>query len=852
MNTRNLAVIVAAVLSSLILLPSAFSQVPGIINYQGRVITGGTNFDGTGQFEFAIVDSGGTTNYWSNDGTAVGQPAAAVSLTVTKGLYSVLLGDTSIANMTTAITPGVFANADVRLRVWFNDGVDGFQQLSPDQRLASAGYALTASGAFSLNGNDAYYTNGNVAIGITFPGTGIAGNFGPKILDVLGTIRAFRTNGPDEGLRIEGIGGSSLIGFGDGAVLGDTSVWSLGRKNTDNSFRLAYGTDSLDSNIVLAVTTGGYIGIGTNNPVSPLQVNGTVTATAFTGDGSGLSGINAVNFSGSLAGDVTGTQGATVVGTVGGVTAANVASGANAANSATDANTANTIVKRDASGNISAGIVNGNLNGNAATVNNGVYTTGSYSDPSWITALAGSKISGDIAGNAAGFSGLLAGDVTGPQGATTVGKINGSPLGVISSPATGQYLRWDGSEWVNQDAGAPVFDPTSDVLGKRLNIGTNNTLSGAYATIAGGSNNTASGTASVVCGGMSNRAVSLICTIVGGSNNLAAATGAFVGGGEQNTVGTGASQSTISGGLSNVVTAVRATIGGGRANSAVEAYTTIGGGQFNSASATNATVAGGRSNTASSDFATVAGGFLNIASGPFSFVGGGTNNTASGDYATVPGGSLNVAAGQYSFAAGQQAQALYQGSFVWADSVNAVFSSTAQDQFTARASGGVRFFTDEGATLGAELAPNATSWTTLSDRNAKDDIEPIDARAILQALVSMPVSRWSYKADPAHRRYIGPMAQDFHSAFGLGDDDKRINTLDTDGVTLAAIQGLNQKLEEQVSGKEAEIRELRQQNTRMQKRLAELEGKLEKVSEQVERIAPSASQVANVHDAGGM
>jgi hypothetical protein len=123
---------------------SSYAQVPSLINYQGRIVDNGTNFDGTGQFEFALVNPGGTTNYWSNDGTAAGQPAAAVSLTVTKGLYSVLLGDTTIPNMTVAVPSAVFANSNVLLRVWFNDGVTGFQQLSPDQRLAAIGYAMMA------------------------------------------------------------------------------------------------------------------------------------------------------------------------------------------------------------------------------------------------------------------------------------------------------------------------------------------------------------------------------------------------------------------------------------------------------------------------------------------------------------------------------------------------------------------------------------------------------------------------------------------------------------------------------------------------------------------------------------
>src|SRR3954468_19395518 len=80
------------------------AQVPQIINYQGRVVVGSTNFNGTGQFKFALVDPGGSTTFWSNDGTSVGgsEPSSAVSLTVSSGLYSVLLGDTTMPNMTVA------------------------------------------------------------------------------------------------------------------------------------------------------------------------------------------------------------------------------------------------------------------------------------------------------------------------------------------------------------------------------------------------------------------------------------------------------------------------------------------------------------------------------------------------------------------------------------------------------------------------------------------------------------------------------------------------------------------------------------------------------------------------------
>jgi len=142
MNLKHLLALIFICLWSHTFL--AHAQVPQLFNYQGRIVTDGTNFDGSGQFKFALVNAAGAVSFWSNDGTSVAgsQPTAQVTLTVTRGLYSVLLGDTSIASMTMAIPITVFTNPDVRLRVWFNDNVTGFQQLSPDQRIAAVGYAM--------------------------------------------------------------------------------------------------------------------------------------------------------------------------------------------------------------------------------------------------------------------------------------------------------------------------------------------------------------------------------------------------------------------------------------------------------------------------------------------------------------------------------------------------------------------------------------------------------------------------------------------------------------------------------------------------------------------------------------
>ncbi|MFN5960728.1 MAG: hypothetical protein ACK5CW_04530, partial [Verrucomicrobiota bacterium] len=129
------------------------AAVPQQLNHQGRVAVNGVNFDGNGQFKFALVNANGTVSYWSNDGTssAGSEPTLPVTLPVTKGLYSVLLGNTALANMT-ALLPSALDADDVRLRIWFNDGSRGFQLITPDQRLAAAPYALLASKSTSADG----------------------------------------------------------------------------------------------------------------------------------------------------------------------------------------------------------------------------------------------------------------------------------------------------------------------------------------------------------------------------------------------------------------------------------------------------------------------------------------------------------------------------------------------------------------------------------------------------------------------------------------------------------------------------------------------------------------------------
>jgi hypothetical protein len=101
----------------------------------------------------------------------------------------------------------------------------------------------------------------------------------------------------------------------------------------------------------------------------------------------------------------------------------------------------------------------------------------------------------------------------------------------------------------------------------------------------------------------------------------------------------------------------------------------------------------------------------------------------------------------------------------------------------------------------------ATSYLTVSDRNAKTDLTPIDGAAVLERVSALPITEWSFKEDRS-ARHMGPMAQDFHAAFGLdGQDDTHISLSDAAGVSLAAIQELNKRLQE----KDAQVASLQAQ-----------------------------------------
>ena len=158
---------------------------------------------------------------------------------------------------------------------------------------------------------------------------------------------------------------------------------------------------------------------------------------------------------------------------------------------------------------------------------------------------------------------------------------------------------------------------------------------------------------------------------------------------------------------------------------------------------------------------------------------------------------------------------VHAGAFVLGDSAAGPKPSLGADSLAVYAAGGSTFFSDGAATTGVELAPGAGTWSSLSDRASKEDIELVDPLVVLERLAGVPVATWSYRAQGPAVRHMGPMAQDFHAAFGLGVSDTRIDGVDPDGVSFAAIQGLLLRLE----ASQAQVRDLEQ-------RLAALEASL--------------------------
>jgi len=405
-------------------------------------------------------------------------------------------------------------------------------------------------------------------------------------------------------------------------------------------------------------------------------------------------------------------------------------------------------------------------------------------------------------------------------------------------------------------------------------------------TIGGGQNNEikSGGTDCTIAGGAGNSISYFSGTISGGTGN-SIETNSYegtIGGGSANMIQSNAERSTISGGVFQQVfsgssysfigggehhmaksNAFHATICGGSNNQIQNdtSYCFIGGGKLHTVSpnANHATIAGGDGNIAGGEAPAIGGGTLNqIGTGTTydTIVGGGGNSIGAGTFgATVAGGYVNQVNGDFSFAAGYKAQANHPGTFAWAGGNTMPYASTIPYTCNLYASNGVSMdysFQTAGSPRGVRYvfigqnAGNTIStwngarltdagvWSNVSDRNRKTDFKEVNPRAVLDKLATMPVRQWRYTNEDACVKHIGPVAQDFQATFGLGTDDKTIGTVDADGVALAAIQGLNQKLEERCKKADSRVENLEAENAELKSQLAEIKALVQSLAKKSE------------------
>lgn len=315
----------------------------------------------------------------------------------------------------------------------------------------------------------------------------------------------------------------------------------------------------------------------------------------------------------------------------------------------------------------------------------------------------------------------------------------------------------------------------------------------------------------------------------------------------------------------------------------------VGGSEWDKVQLGNYSFASGYS-TIASGFASFASGFLTIASGDRSFAAGyqttasapysvamgtgssssgtasfalGYNTLASNDaafatgFGSIASGYYSTAMGTYAYASAIHSRAFgfnvtasgnnstaignyvstsgYTGAFVIGDnSTTTVMGSFVDNGFRARFAGGYRLLTNSAATIGVVLGANGNAWAAISDVRLKENFLPVNGENVLKSIAAMPQYTWNYKTQDAKTfRHYGPMAQDFHKAFGhdeLGKIgcDTLINQQDFLGVNLIAIQAfekrttdLKQQLENQIQEQQQQMDALKKQNDMLLKIIKE-------------------------------
>jgi hypothetical protein len=208
----------------------------------------------------------------------------------------------------------------------------------------------------------------------------------------------------------------------------------------------------------------------------------------------------------------------------------------------------------------------------------------------------------------------------------------------------------------------------------------------------------------------------------------------------------------------------------------------------------------------------------------------GVNNAKVGIGTTTPVRPLDIASGQLRFSSALGAVEFTSTAGLGAHVTTAVPDPSLAAFVVGVGSGQTTIFTvlgdgdtEVGGTLKV-IGGSCTGCSPPSDRSLKTSISAVNPRSILDKLASVPVQSWRYKTEPETVRHIGPMAQDFRAAFGLGESGRTLNTVDAQGVTMASVQALYQMMlekegrierqERRIERLEAQLRRLRHASRR--------------------------------------